>query len=130
MSTELNMNETVNTSVVDAVVNEKPVQPESYEQFLSRRTQAMAGMIGYACSSLGSIGISASSTLQHYDTVELLKKAIQEIAISSISAQMVLEAEWMEMNSHHDPEYIGNKHSREKIHRLAEELKALKTLTF
>ena len=129
MSTELNI-ETVNTSVVDAVVNEKPVQPESYEQFLSRRSHAMSSMIGYAGSSLGQLGISASANLKYYDTVELLKNAMKEIAINAISAQMVLEAEWMEMNSHHDPEYTGNKYSREKIHRLAEELKELKTLTF
>ena len=127
MNTELKMNETVDTSVVDAVDNKKT---ESYEQFLSRRTQTMAGMLGLAGSTLGSVGISASSTLKYYDTVQLLKTAVRDMGIAAIKAQIQLEQDWIDMNSVNDPNYVGNKYSVEKIERLTTDLKALETLVF
>lgn len=127
MNTELNMNETVDTSVVDAVSNKKS---ESYTEFLSRRSNTMASMVGLAGSTLGSVGISASSTLKYYDTVQLLKTAVRDMGIAAIKAQIQLEQEWIDMNSVNDPEYLGNKYGREKIERLTTDLKALETLVF
>ena len=127
MNTELKMNETVDTCVVDAVDNKKT---ESYQEFLSRRGQTMAGMIGLASSTLSHVGISAASTLQYYDTVKLLKTAVRDLGIAAIKAQIQLEQDWIDMNSVNDPEYTGNKYGLEKIDRLTTDLKALETLVF
>ena len=121
------MNETVDTSVVDAVDNKKT---ESYQEFLSRRSQTMAGMVGLANSTLSHVGISAASTLQYYDTVKLLKTAVRDLGIAAIKAQIQLEQDWMDMNSVNDSDYVGNKYSVEKIERLTTDLKALETLVF
>ena len=127
MNTELNMNETVDTSVVDAVDNEKT---ESYQEFLSRRGHTMAGMIGLASSTLSHIGISAAAALDYYDTVKLLKTAVRDMGIAAIKAQIQLEQDWIDMNSVNDTNYLGNKFGKAKIDKLTTELKALETLVF
>ena len=127
MNTELKMNETVDTCVVDAVNNEKT---ESYQEFLSRRGHTMAGMIGLASSTLSHIGISASAALDYYDTVKLLKTAVRDMGIAAIKAQIQLEQDWIDMNSVNDMNYLGNKFGKAKIDKLTTELKALETLVF
>ena len=119
-------NKTIDTFEIDTVKKE-----ESYTEFLSRRCNSMASMIGYMGSMLGQVDITASTSLEYFDNnTKLLKGALKEVAIKALEAQVQLEKEWMEMNSYNDPNYVGNKFSVEKINRATEKIEALKTLVF
>ena len=119
-------NKTIDTFEIDTVKKE-----ESYTEFLSRRCNSMASMIGYMGSMLGQVDITASTSLEYFDNnTKLLKGALKDIAIKALEAQVQLEKEWMEMNSYNDPNYVGNKFSVEKINRATEKIEALKTLVF
>lgn len=128
MSTEFaridTINKTIDTVVVDTVVEKE----ETHTEFLTRRSHAMAGMIGAAGSNLSLIPILCNSAITYGTTVKSLKLSLVDISKQSLKSAIALETAWMEMGKHNDPEYYGAEFCLRRIAEYTKELEALETL--
>jgi len=108
---------------------EKVEQPyETYEQALSRRSSAMAGIIGTLQGRLEILNTELKFEL-NYDnlTQKEFKSRLKSIRTDIIKTLIVSNKAWAEMQQYEDGD-IGKQFNDEKLADLTTELEALRTL--
>ena len=101
---------------------------ETYEQALSRRSSAMAGIIGTLQGRLDILNTELKFELE-YDslTQKEFKSRLKSIRTDIIKTLIVSNKAWAEMQQYEDGD-IGKQFNDEKLADLTTELEALKTL--
>jgi hypothetical protein len=101
---------------------------ESHEAFLSRRSMAMAGMIGSLSARLGIIKDELKScyTYKHANEA-FLKQQMQSMHKDIVEGLLKYHQEWADMQNY-DEEDAGKSYSDKDIVALTTELETLKTL--
>jgi len=101
---------------------------ETYEQALSRRSSAMAGIIGTLQGRLEILDTELKFEL-NYDslTQKEFKSRLKSIRTDIIKTLIVSTKAWAEMQQYEDGD-IGKQFSDEKLADLTTELEALRTL--
>jgi hypothetical protein len=101
---------------------------ETYEQALSRRSSAMAGIIGTLQGRLEILNTELKFELE-YDNLnrEEFKSRLKSIRTDVIKTLIVSNKAWADMQQYQDGD-IGKQFSDEKLAILTTELEALQTL--
>jgi len=101
---------------------------ETYEQVLSRRSSAMAGIIGTLQGRLEILDTELKFELDYANlTQKEFKSRLKSIRTDIIKTLIVSNKAWAEMQQYEDGD-IGKQFSDEKLAKLTTELEALKTL--
>ena len=101
---------------------------ETYEQALSRRSNAMAGIIGTLQGRLDILNMELKFELE-YDNMspKEFKSRLKSVRTDIIKTLIVSNKAWAEMQQYEDGD-IGKQFSDEKLAKLTTELEALQTL--
>lgn len=116
------------TPVEETAVDKQTKVSESYEQFLSRRTNQMAGMVGLLSSRLEIIEMSLKFDM-NYDnmTVNLWRRTAKEARTGLLECLIRFQHEWADMQQYEEGDY-GKEMYERKIAEYTTELEALNTL--
>jgi hypothetical protein len=111
--------------VLETVV-EKPY--ESYEQFLSRRTTTMAGMIGLLSARLELVAMHHRLDMEYGPmTVDAYRRSAKEMRMEILETLIRYQNEWADMQQYDNGDY-GKTMYETKLAEYTTELEALKTL--
>ena len=111
--------------VLETVVEK---QYESYEQFLSRRTTTMAGMIGLLSARLEMVAMHHRLDMEYGSmTVDAYRRSAREMRTDILETLIRYQNEWADMQQYSNEDY-GKEMYERKIAEYTTELEALKTL--
>jgi len=121
------MNYTVKENVIDVTFPEETVV-ESHTEFLSRRSNQMAGMIGLLSSRLEIINMNLRFDME-YDTMtaDQWRRTAKQSRMEILECLMRYQQEWANMQDYQTGDY-GMTMYEDKIKEYTTELEALKTL--
>ena len=121
------MNYTVKENVIDVTFPTEKAY-ESHEQFLTRRSSQMAGMIGLLSSRLEIIDMNLKFDMQ-YDTMtpDLWRRTARQSRMEILECLIKYQHEWAEMQQYDEEDYGLGMYQR-KVAEYTTELEALKTL--
>lgn len=116
------------TPVEETAVDKQAKVSESYESFLSRRSNAMAGMIGLLTSHLEMAALHLKLDAE-YDSmsVDMFRRSANDSRKTILECLIKFQHEWADMQQYEDGE-IGKEMYDRKIAEYTTELEALKTL--
>ena len=101
---------------------------ESHEAFLSRRSMAMAGMLGTLSGRLEILSMEMRLAVEYpLSNKDFLKSQLRELRMSTLETLIKYNREWAEMQDYKVGEYMKES-SDKKISEFTTELEALKTL--
>jgi hypothetical protein len=112
-------------AVLETVVE----QPrETYEQFLSKRTTAMAGMIGMLSSRLELVAMHHRFDMEYGPmTIDMWRRSAKEMRMEILETLIKYQNEWAEMQQY-GPDDVGLSMHQRKLEEYTTELESLKTL--
>ena len=112
-------------AVLETVVE----QPrETHEQFLSKRTTAMAGMIGMLSSRLELVAMHHRFDMEYGPmTADMWRRSAKEMRMEILETLIKYQNEWAEMQQY-GPDDIGLSMHQRKLEEYTTELESLKTL--
>ncbi len=121
------MNYTVKENVIDVTFPEETVV-ESHTEFLSRRSNQMAGMIGLLSSRLEIINMNLRFDME-YDTMtaDQWRRTAKQSRMEILECLIKYQHEWADMQQYTEGDY-GITMYQDKIKEYTTELEALKTL--
>ena len=113
-------------AVLETTVVEQ--QHESHEQFMTRRSGAMAGMIGMLQSRLEILDIELSTNLQFSDLPkESLLHSMKDMRVGLLETLIKFNREWATMQQYEDTD-SGKEMNDRRYKEYTTKLDALKTL--
>ena len=111
--------------VLETVV-EKPY--ESHEQFLTRRSGQMAGMLGLLSARLEMVAMHHRIDMEYGPmTVDAFRRSAKEMRVEILETLIRYQNEWADMQKYDEGDY-GKTMYEGKIAEYTTELEALKTL--
>ena len=112
-------------AVLETVVE----QPrETHEQFLSKRTTAMAGMIGLLSGRLELVAMHHRLDMEFGPmTVDMWRRSAKEMRMEILETLIKYQLEWADMQQY-GPDDIGLEMHQRKMAEYTAELESLKTL--
>jgi hypothetical protein len=112
--------DTVNNTIVD--------QYETHEQFMTRRSKQMAGMIGLLSSRLEIVAMHHRLDMEYGPmTVDMWLRSARQMRLEILECLIRYQHEWAEMQQYTETDY-GMQMYKDKIAEYTTELEALKTL--
>ena len=112
--------DTVNNTIVD--------QHETHEQFLTRRSMTMAGIIGLLSSRLEIVAMHHRLDMEYGPmTVDMWRRSARQMRLEILECLIKYQHEWADMQQYTESDY-GMQMYKEKIAEYTTELEALKTL--
>jgi hypothetical protein len=124
------MNYTVKENVIDVTFPEEQVEKayESHEQFLTRRSGQMAGMIGMLSSRLEIVALHHRLDMEFGPmTVDMWRRSVKQMRMEILETLIRYQHEWSEMQQYETGD-VGLGMYERKIAEYTTELEALKTL--
>lgn len=112
--------DTVNNTIVD--------QHETHEQFLTRRSMTMAGIIGLLSSRLEIVAMHHRLDMEYGPmTVDMWRRSARQMRLEILECLIKYQHEWADMQQYTEADY-GMQMYKSKIEEYTTELEALKTL--
>ena len=112
--------DTVNNTIVD--------QYETHEQFMTRRSSQMAGMIGLLSSRLEIVAMHHRLDMEYGPmTVDMWLRSARQMRLEILECLIRYQHEWAEMQQYAETDY-GMQMYKDKIAEYTTELEALKSL--
>lgn len=101
---------------------------ESHEQFLTRRSKQMAGMIGLLSSRLEIVAMHHRLDMEYGPmNVDMWRRSARQMRLEILETLIKYQHEWAEMQEYTETDY-GMQMYKDKIAEYTTELEALKTL--
>ena len=114
--------------LVDTVNNTIEDQYETHEQFMTRRSKQMAGMIGLLSSRLEIVAMHHRLDMEYGPmTVDMWLRSARQMRLEILECLIRYQHEWADMQQYAETDY-GMQMYKDKIAEYTTELEALKTL--